>query len=330
MAQLIFLGLLLATERRFPEIRAEQVADAPPVVRPPLRTLFVPGLVLLLLGYQVLSAMGSQVVDFLLFDRAAAQYSGDDLTRFLSTYTAVLNLADILFLALLAGPLLRRFGLRLGLTFNPAIVAGVLAVMAVVSVGPGSASFALLVLAAVLRIGDIAATDGTTRTSINAAYQIVPADERLAVQSVVEGIGVPVAIGATGVLLLVLSALDLGIGAVIVFGLGLGVVWTGGRGDPVPLVHARSCRRGAAEPAPARRPRGRGVGRGPRPPPVGGCPRHSSRPGSPRRCRPHPCWRPSFAVSPHIRARRFACGRWARWRNRVTTMLPPQAAFARA
>lgn len=227
VAQLIFLGLLLATERRFPEIRAEQIEDVPAVVRPPLRTLFVPGLVLLLLGYQVLSAMGSQVVDFLLFDRAAAQYSGDDLTRFLSTYTAVLNLADILFLALLAGPLMRRFGLRLGLTFNPAIVASILAVMAVVSAASGSASFALLVLAGILRVGDIAATDGTTRTSINAAYQIVPAEERLAVQSVVEGIGVPVAIGATGVLLLVLSALDLGISAVIVFGLVLGVIWTG-------------------------------------------------------------------------------------------------------
>ena len=39
--------------------------------------------------------MGSQVVDFLLFDRAAAHYSGGDLTRFLSLYTAVLNLVDI-------------------------------------------------------------------------------------------------------------------------------------------------------------------------------------------------------------------------------------------
>ncbi len=226
VGQLAFLALLLVTERRFPEVRGAPTGAAPPVVRLPLRKLFVPGLVLLLLGYQVLSAMGSQVVDFLLFDRAAAQYSGDDLTRFLSTYTAVLNLVDILFLALLAGPLMRRFGLRLGLTLNPAVVASILAAMAVVAAASGSAAFGLLVLAGVLRIADIAATDGTTRTSINAAYQIVPAEERLAVQSVVEGIGVPVAIGATGVLLLVLSALDLGTGAVIAFGLGLGVVWT--------------------------------------------------------------------------------------------------------
>ncbi len=225
-AQIAFLGLLLVTERRFPEVRAAQVEDAPAVVRPPLRTLFASGLALLLLGYQVLSAMGSQVVDFLLFDRAAARYSGEDLTQFLSTYTAVLNLADILFLALLAGPLMRRFGLRLGLVLNPAVVVGVLVPMALVAAGPGTASFALFALAGLLRIADIAATDGTTRTSINAAYQVVPVGERLAVQAVVEGIGVPVAMGATGVFLLALEAFDLGVGAVIVFGLVLGAVWT--------------------------------------------------------------------------------------------------------
>ena len=199
VAQVAFLALLVETERRFPEVRAAPTEDAPAVERPPLRTLFASGVVLLLLLYQVLSAMGSWVVDFLLFDRAAAQYSGDDLTRFLSAYTGALNLADILFLAFLAGPLMRRFGLRLGLVLNPAVVAAVLAVMAVVVAGPGAASFGLFVLAGVLRIADIATTDGTTRTSINAAFQVVPVEERLAVQAVVEGIGVPIAIGLTGV-----------------------------------------------------------------------------------------------------------------------------------
>ena len=226
VAQLAFLGLLLLTDRRFPEVRITHHEDGSPVARPPLRMLFASGIALLLLAYQVLSAMGSQVVDFLLFDRASAQYSGEDLTRFLSTYTAALNLIDILFLALLAGPLMRRFGLRLGLTFNPVVVGGILAVMVVVAVGSGTASFGLFVLAGVLRISDIAATDGTTRTSINAAFQVVQREERLAVQAVVEGIGVPVAIGATGVLLLALDALDLGVGAVIVFGLVLCVIWT--------------------------------------------------------------------------------------------------------
>ena len=261
VAQLAFLGLLLLTERRFPEVRASQAEGAPEVARPPLRTLFT-GLVALLLAYQVLSAMGSQVVDFLLFDRAAARYSGSDLTRFLAAYTAVLNLVDILFLAVLAGPLIRRFGLRLGLVLNPAVVAAVLAVMAVVAAGPGTASLGLFVLAAWLRIADLAATDGTTRTSINAAYQVVPVEERLSVQAVVEGIGVPVAIGATGVLLLVLDAFGLGVGAVIVFGLLLSVLWTAVAVERLPVVHARARRRDAPPPARGdRRPGGAG-GRG--------------------------------------------------------------------
>ena len=45
-------------------------------------------------------------------------------------------------------------------------------------------------------------------------------------QSIIEGIGVPVAIGLTGVLLLGLEALDLGVGAVIVLGLVLACIWT--------------------------------------------------------------------------------------------------------
>ena len=99
--------------------------------------------------------------------------------------------------------------------------------MTVVATGGSSAAFGLFVLAGALRVADIAATDGTTRTSINAAFQVVPIGERLAVQAVVEGVGVPVAIGVTGVILLGLNILDLGIGAVIVFGLVLSVIWTG-------------------------------------------------------------------------------------------------------
>jgi hypothetical protein len=224
-AQLSFLALLLLTERRFPEVRAAQTVGAPAAPRLPLRKLFS-GLVALLLIYQLLSAMGSQVVDFLLFDRAAARYTGSDLTRFLSTYTALLNLVDIIFLTVLAGPLMRRFGLRLGLTLNPAVVAGVLGVMGLVAAGSGAASLGVFALAGFLRIADLTTTDGTTRTSINAAYQVVEPDERLAVQTVVEGVGVPVAIGATGVLLLVLHALDFGVGAVIAFGLLLSALWT--------------------------------------------------------------------------------------------------------
>jgi hypothetical protein len=225
-AQLAFLALLLATERRFPEVRAAPAETPRQAARPPARRLFASGLVLLLLVYQLLSAMGSWLLDFIFFNRAQARYSGSDLTRFLSGYTALLNLVDILFLVLLAGVLLRRFGLRLGLVLNPAVVAALLAVMGVVVATSGTGAFSLFVLAGVVRIADIALTDGTTRTSVNAAFQVVPVEDRVAVQAVVEGIGVPLAIGATGAVLLILNVLGVGVGGVIVFTIVLSVFWT--------------------------------------------------------------------------------------------------------
>jgi hypothetical protein len=225
-AQLTFLGLLLATERRFPEIRSAPAEPSQEPARPSARALFASGLVLLLLVYQLLSAMGSWLVDYLVFNRAHAHYSGNALTQFLSWYTAAINAADILFLAVVAGPLMRRFGLRIGLVLNPAVVAVLLVAMAAVVAGPGAAVYGLFVLAAVARIADIVLTDGTTRTSVNAAFQVVPIRDRFAVQAVVEGIGVPVAIGATGAVLLIMNVLGLGIGAVIAVGVVVGVIWT--------------------------------------------------------------------------------------------------------
>ena len=94
--------------------------------RPSIRRLFASRFVALILGYQVLSALGSQLSDYLVYDRAGAQFTDPaDLARFLAGYTAAINVASIAFLFLLAGPLLRRFGLRLGITANPFVLGGV-------------------------------------------------------------------------------------------------------------------------------------------------------------------------------------------------------------
>ena len=60
-AQVAFLVLLIVTGRRLPQ-GAPAGRAAPAVARPPLRALLA-RLVLLLFVYQVLSAMGTQVVD---------------------------------------------------------------------------------------------------------------------------------------------------------------------------------------------------------------------------------------------------------------------------
>ena len=181
----------------------------------------------LILAYQVLSALGSQLADYLVFDRATAQYPDPaDLARFLAGYTAVMNVVSIAFLFALAGPLLRRFGLRLGITANPLVLTvfavGMIAAFAVT----GGASLALLMIVSAARIADIALTDGTTRTSINATYQVLPERARLSVQAAVEGIGVPVAIGISGVLIIVLNALPFALAATIAVTTIVCAVWT--------------------------------------------------------------------------------------------------------
>ncbi len=191
-----------------------------------LRSLLATRFVVLVFAYQVLSAMASQVLDFLVFDRAAARFTdAADLTRFVALYTGVLNAVDIAFLIVLAGWLLTRFGLRVGLLANPVVVAGLTMVMLVTTLGPGASSALLFTVVVSTRIVDITLNDGVTRGSINAVFQLLPVEQRMAVQASVEGIGVPMAIGATGVLLLLLTAFDLGTGWVVALAFVLCVAW---------------------------------------------------------------------------------------------------------
>ena len=123
IAQVAFVMLLAVTAGRFAE-RLGQVERAPHgLPRPPLHQLLSSRFVLLLMTYQVLSAAGTYMAEYILFDRAAARFaSADSLAQFLSQFTIALNAVSLAFLALLAVPLLRRFGLRLGIVANPAVV----------------------------------------------------------------------------------------------------------------------------------------------------------------------------------------------------------------
>lgn len=205
---LALVSLVVVTRRRYPaELRSR---DEPPIVEADVPTAGAARIgrtfVLALLGYQVLSALGTQLVDFLVYDRAAARYtSSEDLARFTSLFTVTLNAVDLAFLALLAGRLMRRYGMKLGLMANPAVV-GVLAVTALVGgAGAGIGSLAMFVAVGAARIADISLSDGTTRTSVGTAYQALPVHERVVAQARIEGLGVPVAIGLSGVLLLVVQ-----------------------------------------------------------------------------------------------------------------------------
>jgi hypothetical protein len=237
LAQAAFTGLLWATGRRYgSQLR---LPDPPPASdergpmdddrtgRPSMRRLFATRFVALILAYQILSALGSQLADFLVFDRAAAQYpESGDLARFLAGYTAAMNIVSIAFLVVVAGPMLRRFGLRLGIAANPLVLTLFAGAMAAVNAVSGGSSLALLAVVSAARIADIALTDGTTRTSINATYQVLPERARLQVQTAVEGVGVPVAIGISGVLILALTALPDALAATIAVTTLVCLAWT--------------------------------------------------------------------------------------------------------
>ena len=227
-AQGAFLALLVLTGRRFAATLSSGAASAtsaPP--RSPPHAAAARALVVAIFAYQVLSAVGSQLADFLVFDRAAARYGdGEELARFIARYTTVMNIVSIAFLVLAAGVLLRRFGLRFGLLANPAVLTMFAVAMVVATVAGGSGSLALFAVVAATRVADIALTDGTTRTSINATYQLLPDADRLAVQARVEGVGVPLAIGCSGVLILLLDALPYAVPALVVATLVASAVWT--------------------------------------------------------------------------------------------------------
>ena len=183
--------------------------------------------VALIFGYQMLSAMGSYLIEYMLLAKAAEQFPDpSDLAEFFGGFTAVMNFSNILFLALAAGFLLSRLGLRFGLTANPGAVLILLGLVLVSGLVPSFAGGFFWLLVAT-RVVDIVLTDGTTRTSLNAVYQSLPERERVTAQSGVEGIGVPIAVGLTGVVLLVATRVDaITINHVVVFTACIVIAWT--------------------------------------------------------------------------------------------------------
>jgi len=254
ISSLSMLSFLIITDRRFHDILIQAGSIQRRQPGKPLWQLLAKRFVLLVVLYQMLSAMVSQLLDFMLFDQAAARYTDSlGLAQFLGNFTIAVNLSDILFLALFAGLLLSRFGLKFGMAANPIadLVVLVIEIGVGLALGINNGLFFILVMSA--RIVDITLTDGTTRGSINTAYQALPAHERVTVQTGVEGIGVPVALGLTGVILLLFNAISgLTILHIAIFTFIVGVGWAGSaflayRGYAGSLV--QTLRRRALDPA---------------------------------------------------------------------------------
>ena len=87
---------------------------------------------LAIFGYQLLSSAVSQLLDYIVWERAAARYPDSlGLTRFMGFFGVVINVVTIVFVGVFAGRLLTRFGVGVGLWANPAGVLMVLIIAAV-------------------------------------------------------------------------------------------------------------------------------------------------------------------------------------------------------
>ena len=134
----MFLALVVVDPPPVPG-RARRWSNTPTSTaeRPTLRALSRNRYVMLIVAFQMLSAVESQWLDFLVFDHAAQRYDdSDELARFISQFSAIAYGTDIVFLLVLAGLLLRRFGLRYGLTANAVGVLTVLGAIIVADVVP--------------------------------------------------------------------------------------------------------------------------------------------------------------------------------------------------
>lgn len=223
-----FLALVLETSRRFP---AELRAAPQPLAHdstggPAVRSLLGSRLVLMVFGYQVLAGATSQLLDFMVWERAADRYPDpSDLARFQGLYGAVINFTAILFVVLLAGRILTHWGIRVGLAANPLVVSLLIAAGAVVGYTSGTATTLFFVVVCTQQVISLTLTDGLTRTSVNATYQALPMSERLRAQTGVEAAGVPVALGLVGAFLLLRRFLDLDIRVVQVVTLLVALAW---------------------------------------------------------------------------------------------------------
>ncbi len=206
-AAVVFLALVVETKRRYPAELSVVEAVEPHEERATLRTLSRNRYIMLIVGFQMLSALASQLLDFHVLASAGNRYHDTtELAQFLSRFSAIAYGTDVLFLLLLAGLLLRRFGLRYGLTANSIAVLTVLAAIIVATSVAGSGATIVFVLIVAARVIDLTFSDGSARTSISAAYQAVPTRLRSVAQAAIEGLAVPVAIGASGVVLLVVQS----------------------------------------------------------------------------------------------------------------------------
>jgi len=226
-----YLWVTVATGRRFPAELGKKPERLQRTLLATRATGAEPrrdGLFRLIFVYQVQVVGVTQLLDFMVWERAAYHFTDpSDLARFQGLFSMVLNVLVLAFVLLAGGPLLVRFGERGGLVANPLVLGVLLTVSTVVALVAGEGATGFFVAVFVQAVAHFALADGMTRAAMNTAYQALDRPSRLGAQTVAEAAGAPVALGLVGLMLLGLQLAGLGVGVVVTTTLMLTVVWLG-------------------------------------------------------------------------------------------------------
>jgi HEAT repeat protein len=161
----------------------------------------------------MLTIIGYFLIDFGFYGQVRQQYSDvDALAIFVSRFYTVVYSLGFISRAFVAGWLLNRFGLRLGLLILPATIT--LLVLAITATGAmGGLNFIFWLMMGT-KLADEVLQSTIYRPALQLLYQPFPLSQRLATQTMAESIAAPVGIGLAGLLLLLFNLIE---GATIVW-----------------------------------------------------------------------------------------------------------------
>ena len=215
---LVTLVLTLSARRLFPErFDVDASATDAPAQKKSTGNVWRSRYVLLIYGILAGWTMSFFFLDTIFAERLGASFPTEvEVAAVLGIYSMLRGVLMMLSGLVLSGPILSRYGLRVGLLVLPVGLAVSMVLFIVPGLIWGVIPFLFwpALVAKLVNYG----LDSVDRSSLNILYQPLPVNLRLRVQAVAEGVLQPLMMVVTGVLLLVLmqifgvSVVQLGIG----------------------------------------------------------------------------------------------------------------------
>ncbi|MDP6698491.1 MAG: hypothetical protein QGH25_02500 [Candidatus Latescibacteria bacterium] len=181
---------------------------------------------LLIVGMATLVVMGFYYIDYVFLAQVRMRFFDlEFLARFISVLYGIIRVVELIVKTFLSGRLLNNYGLKFGLVALPVLLCATVGPAAGLSLGIVEASQAVFLLVVLSKLIERVGTKSFHDPSFNVLYQPLPSEHRLGVQTRVEGLVQPLAIGLAGGTLWLFSYLDSF--AIVMIALALIVVaWT--------------------------------------------------------------------------------------------------------